>query len=271
MAGAFRPSDLAIALLSTGLVQAALFWVLFSASSSAVRANISDDNARPIAVAITPVSSLATARPAGGALPRAWQRHTRGPSTDVHAGGKTAHPAVPPSERGAEETSPSPPTEPNPSPPDPDSLGAAQATAQAQDPARDSDASPFASSSADDGDGDSDSDRGDGLKARAINLYRAELVSWFMSKFEIRGKLPFDLLRGLRAVAAVSLTADHTVTGYHLIVVSGNPVFDAQVRASLAGIEESGAPLPPPPPLYPELLGNTLSVSFQCTARKDCE
>jgi hypothetical protein len=129
------------------------------------------------------------------------------------------------------------------------------------------DASPFEDSD----EGDADGDDADGLKTRAIGIYRLEMVSWFMSKFEIRGKLPFDILRNLRAVAAITISPDHTVTGYRLAVESGNAIFDEQVRATLGRLAASGAPLPPPPPLYPELLGSTLSVSFKCTTRRDCE
>ncbi len=239
IAGIFRPSDVVIAVASTAGVQVALFLAFFSTSSAAVRANISDDNAQPIAVAITPVSSIPGAPHHAGKIPKAWRRQARSPaSAEPVPGNKTAQ---------------EPPARPE----------------QTEQHTSTDDASPFEDS--DDGDGDSDGGKGDGLKARAINLYRLEFVSWFMSKFEIRGKLPFDTLKNLRAVAAVSVAPEHTVTGYSLAVVSGNDVFDEQVRTTLTKIQESGAPLPPPPPLYPELLGSTLSVSFKCTARKDCE
>jgi hypothetical protein len=102
-------------------------------------------------------------------------------------------------------------------------------------------------------------------------LYRAQLASWFLSRFNIRGKVPFDTLRGLRAVASVSVGPDRTVTGSSLVSPSGNSVFDVEVRATLSSVQSSGAVLPAPPPMYPDVLGQTISVSFQCTIRSLCE
>ncbi len=263
IAGVFRPTDVVIAVVSTAGVQVALFLAFFSTSSSAVRANISDDNARPIAVAITPVSSIPGTPHHTGKIPRAWRRHPRSAaSTEPSA---PSHKIVPETTKPPEPAETDETTKPAEPPP-----ANSQDSEQPGPPASD-DASPFEESGEESGDGESDGDDANGLKTRAINIYRLELVAWFMSKFEIRGKLPFDTLKNLRAVAAVSVSPDHTVTGYRLAVESGNPVFDEQVRSTLTKIQESGAPLPPPPPLYPELLGSTLSVSFKCSARKDCE
>lgn len=258
IAGVFRPTDLVIAAVSTAGVQVALFLAFFSTASPAVRANISDDNARPIAVSITPVSSIPGPAHHEGRLPKAWRRHARSTaSVEPHAGNKIT-PDTAQTPEPADEQEATKPVEP--------AAPSTDDSEQRSSPTAD-DASPFEDSD----DSGSDGDNANGLKTRAINIYRIELVAWFMSKFEIRGKLPFDTLKNLRAVAAVLLSPDHTVTGYRLAVESGNAVFDEQVRSTLTKIQESGAPLPPPPPLYPELLGNTLSVSFKCTARRDCE
>lgn len=258
IAGIFRPTDVVIAVGSTAGVQVALFLAFFSTSSAAVRANISDENAHPIAVAITPVSSIPGPPHHPGRLPKAWRRHARSAaSPEPFSPNRTSQEPAARPERAEEQA----PTRPNEAaPPSADK-------SEPQDSPGSDDASPFEDS----GDGDSEGDDADGLKSRAVSLYRLELVAWFMSKFEIRGKLPFATLRGLRAVAAVSVSADHTVTGYSLAVASENAVFDEQVRSTLTKIQESGAPLPPPPPLYPELLGSSLSVSFKCTNRRDCE
>lgn len=240
----FRPSDVVIAIVSTVGVQVVLFLAFFSASSPTVRANILDDHARPVAVAITPVSSIPGFPNRLGKLPRAWQRQGKA---------LTGRPG-----KGTSDEAEQQPTE---------SAGSSAGDAERPGGSTEDDASPFENSD----DGASDGDRGNGLETRAIDLYRVELVSWFMSRFEIRGKLPFETLKNLRAVAALSVSPEHTVDGYRVTVESGNPVFDAQVRATLAKIQETAAPLPPPPPLYPELLGKTLSVSFKCTVRRDCE
>jgi hypothetical protein len=109
------------------------------------------------------------------------------------------------------------------------------------------------------------------LRARALDMYRSELVTWFMSRFEIRGKIPFDTLKGLQAVVSVRVMPTHQIGGYDLAEPSGNAVFDAEVRGALERIEASGATIPPPPPLYPNALGSSLSIRFACSVRSRCE
>jgi hypothetical protein len=120
-------------------------------------------------------------------------------------------------------------------------------------------------------DGGAGEGESDGLKMRAIGLYRAQLAAWFLVRFHIRGKIPFAILKGLHTIAIVSIAPDHTMSGYRLVSESGNPIFDAQVRATLDRIQSGGASLPAPPPWYPDLLGSSLSVSFKCTVRSECE
>jgi len=52
---------------------------------------------------------------------------------------------------------------------------------------------------------------------------------------------------------------------------SGDATFDAEVQATLARIQSSGAELPAPPPMYPDMLGQSLPVGFQCSLQKFCE
>jgi hypothetical protein len=52
---------------------------------------------------------------------------------------------------------------------------------------------------------------------------------------------------------------------------SGEPTFDAEVQATLARIQSSGTELPAPPPNYPEILGKSQPIGFQCTIRRQCE
>jgi hypothetical protein len=47
------------------------------------------------------------------------------------------------------------------------------------------------------------------------------------------------------------------VTAFSITKPSGNAVFDAKVNSTLAGMV--GQELPPPPPLYPDILGSTVT------------
>jgi hypothetical protein len=111
----------------------------------------------------------------------------------------------------------------------------------------------------------------DPLKARAADMYRAQLASWFVSRFNIKGKIPFDKLKTLHASAVVSVTPDRRVGSFNIVSPSGDPTFDSEVRATLSSIQSSGAELPAPPPNYPDMLGKSLPVGFQCTVQKYCE
>jgi hypothetical protein len=106
---------------------------------------------------------------------------------------------------------------------------------------------------------------------RAIALYRAQLANWFVADFQIRGKIPFEKLKTLRAATVLTLTGDRLVSSFSLVKPSGDPTFDAEVQATLMRIQSRAAPLPAPPPTYPDLLRQTLCVEFQCTVQKFCE
>ena len=64
------------------------------------------------------------------------------------------------------------------------------------------------------------------------------------------------------------MTADRKVGSFSIVKPSGDPTFDAEVQATLSRIQSSGAELPAPPPMYPDMLGQSLPVGFQCTVRE---
>lgn len=111
----------------------------------------------------------------------------------------------------------------------------------------------------------------DPLKAHAVSLYRSQLDSWFSSRFRIRGQIPFETLKTLRARVTVNVSSNRTVESFQIVSSSGDETFDSKLRASLDAIQSSGAELPPPPPMYPDILGQSLSLSFSCTNRRLCE
>ncbi|MBK6465370.1 MAG: hypothetical protein IPF92_30855 [Myxococcales bacterium] len=253
---AFRPSEVVVAAGAAVLAQLAVVALFLLPPPAPVTVAISDDNARPLAVSITPVALLKKGSQNPGKLPSAWERKAK---------------------VSKEETAqPSPHADVDTPPKNPRDAGAVAAT----------DAGPSVATSAE-GDGGAGeagasatlgaaagSDHGtetDPLKGRAADLYRAQLASWFLAHFQIRGKVPFETLKTLRGEAIVSIGNDRRMGGYSVVGLSGNAAFDAEVEATLARVRASGGELPPPPPNYPDMLGKTLSVGFRCTVRSQCE
>jgi hypothetical protein len=109
----------------------------------------------------------------------------------------------------------------------------------------------------------------DPLKARAVSQYMAKILAWFNARFTPpAGEIPCDELKRLRSSVAVSVGGDRTVTSFSVRSPSGNAIFDARVQKVMQGVV--GAELPPPPPLYPDILGTVVSPVFSGQAAK-CE
>jgi hypothetical protein len=101
----------------------------------------------------------------------------------------------------------------------------------------------------------------DPLKARAVSQYMARILGWFNARFSPPvGQIPCDELKGLSTAVAATVGGDRSVSGYSITRPSGNATFDAKVRATMDSIV--GQQLPPPPPLYPDILGATVSPVF---------
>jgi hypothetical protein len=111
----------------------------------------------------------------------------------------------------------------------------------------------------------------DPLKAHAVSLYKQRLNDWFSSRFPIRGKIPFETLKNLHATVVITFSSERTVAGFNITSPSGNAVFDDVLRSSLAGIQSSGTEVPPPPPMYPDILGESRAFFFNCKDRSRCE
>ena len=259
----FGAQDVTIACAVAVLAQL-LFVAAFSMPSpKLVQADISNDNAQPIAVAITPILKLGSKTPTK--VPSQWQR--RRP-----VAAKTEPTAAVPSPQ-AEKTvdaipktnvadaavarevvvDSGPPAPTNPTAPESSSAVATVASTQGSEQ------------------GAANGTETDPLKARAADMYRAQLASWFASHFQIRGKVPFDKLKTLHAAATVTVSGDRKVGSFSVTRPSGDPTFDAEVQSTLSRIQSSGAELPAPPPMYPDMLGQSLPVGFQCTVQKLCE
>ncbi len=88
----------------------------------------------------------------------------------------------------------------------------------------------------------------DPMKARWVSQYQMKVLAWFNARFTPPSSgAPCEQLKKLRAAVAANVGGDRTVIGYVLTASSGNPTFDAKVRATMDGIV--GQQIPPPPPL----------------------
>ncbi len=109
----------------------------------------------------------------------------------------------------------------------------------------------------------------DPLKARALDLYKAKILSWFQVRFRPPTELACDVLHSLNASAQITVGPDRTITGYTLTGPTNNDVFDSKVRATLEAMV--GQQLPPPPPLYPDLSPGTLLHPILSGKAAQCE
>lgn len=96
----------------------------------------------------------------------------------------------------------------------------------------------------------------DPLKARAVNLYRLKLIGWFTARFRPPvGEIPCEELKKLSSSVSVNVGPDRSVASYSA-APSGNAIFDAKVRSTMDSLK--GQQLPPPPPLYPDILESSI-------------
>jgi outer membrane biosynthesis protein TonB len=116
-------------------------------------------------------------------------------------------------------------------------------------------------------DGSAEGTETDPLKARAVDLYRSKILSWFNARFRPPvDQIPCGELKDLAASVSVQVGADRTVAGYTITRPSGNAVFDAKVRSTMDAL--IGQELPPPPPLYPDILGTTVQPRLSGSGAK---
>jgi hypothetical protein len=263
----FSAWEIALGMIVAVAAQAGGLLLLRTGGGSAGRADISDERSRPLSVAITPVVDDAPALKLGskrapGQLPDRWV-------------------APRPVERAVTPATPAPRA-----PPTPKAASTAASldagpppAAPTAEPAKETDQAvvvpeagpPPVATVEGAPDGIREGTETDPLKAHAVDLYRSQLVAWFANRFVIRGKLPFDTLKELRASAVVNVGPDRAVTGFQITEPSGNATFDEALNASLAAIVSGGAELPAPPPNYPDILQSTQRITFRCDQRSQCE
>jgi hypothetical protein len=149
--------------------------------------------------------------------------------------------------------------QPDAAPPPPDAEVAAQvdqvlldAGASPDSPNVDTEGSP---------DGVKEGTETDPLKARVLSQYQAKIHAWFNARFRQPTQIECATLKGLRASVVVSVGADRQVASYSIVKPSGNAEFDARVKSSMDN--NIGQQLPPPPPLYPDVLNTNIRPIFQ--------
>jgi hypothetical protein len=262
----------AVAALVAGAAQAG-FVALFSAADHAAgRAENTEAPHDEMAVAIDAASDLpllkyGAAKPSTAAgRPTARERTSRGatlPPRSTNASGATAATQILPTLLDTPESPPSPA-------PDSTATSTSAASAPAAGPVLGDAGAPAAATTLGSALGSNVGTEVDPLKARAAASYRSQLDSWFSARFHIRSKVPFNRLEKLAASVVVSVSGRRVVS-FSLSVPSGDPIFDAPLRADLTAIQSSGVELPAPPPTHPELLGAKVSLRFACSIRAYCE
>lgn len=254
----FPKTDIVFATIVALIAQFGFVAMFKLGQAKPVVVDLTDENAKPVSVAITPmVDDLPMLKLGGkkqpGKLPDMWQKPKAAAKKSegeqvASTKADTEHAPTTHSDAGV-------------------ANDAASLDPIAGDAATDPNSNTAGSAAGVDGGKEEDP-----LKAHAKDQYKAEINAWFSARFHIRGKIPFDTLKGLHARVAIDISADRKMSGYDVLGVgSGNDVFDDQLYRDLAAVQASGAVLPPPPENYPDILGSKLFLDFRCTVKAACE
>jgi hypothetical protein len=107
----------------------------------------------------------------------------------------------------------------------------------------------------------------DPLKGRAVSVYRARLIAWFLQRVRIKdGEIPCEELKKLTSRVTASVSPDGTVTGFTVGSPSGNGLYDSRVQTGMQSAV--GQQVPPPPDEYPNILPPSLSLTFTGSSQK---
>jgi hypothetical protein len=257
---AFSPQEFLLAGLLAGVVEMTLFLLIVVAGENALKVSaVKEPEPIPVPLKVTPVLDDAPLLKLGGKkvktkLPDMWKKN-------------------PPVQRFQEASAPSPLAKKTP-----DAIPTSDlAKLDAEAPPPDAevakevdqtllDAGPDAAPTAEGegaADGVKEGTEADPLKARAVSQYQAKIRAWFNARFS-QPEIPCEELKTLSAGVAANVGGDRTVTGFSVTRPSGNATFDAKVQSTMQGT--IGQDLPPPPPLYPDILGSVIPLRFsgQC-------
>jgi hypothetical protein len=251
----FKGREVALAALLALLVEGGmlLLWVYAGAGSAHVAA-APEEGPKEIPIAVKPVVDETPLLKLGGKkkakLPDMWKKQApvqRFEETSAPSAKASKTPEAIPSSKLTPLDASAPP---------PDAEVAKQVDQQLTDAAPDAAPTVEGEGTAD---GVKEGTEADPLKARAVSAYYGKLQGWFNARFRPPSEgAPCAELKKLGASVVVNVAGDRSVGGYSLVKPSGNPEFDARVRTMLDGAK--GEQLPPPPPLYPDILGQSLPL-----------
>lgn len=260
----FKAREVAAAVLLAFLVEASmlLLWVYAGAGSAHVVAAAIEEP-KEIPIAVKPVLDELPLLKLGGKkkakLPDIWKKQA-----PVQRFDETSAPS-PKASKTPEALPTSKLTPLDASAPPPDAEVAKQVDQTLTDAAPDAPPTVEGEGTAD---GVKEGTEADPLKARAVSAYRAKIIAWFQARFHPPvGEIPCEELKTLRATVQVQIGGDRSVGAYTVAKPSGNGIFDTKVRSTLDGLR--GEELPPPPPLYPDILST--SEVFTFTGPSKCE
>jgi hypothetical protein len=262
---AFSPHEILLAGLLAGAIEMGLFLLLIVAGENAMKVQAEKPVEPPaVPMKVTPVLDDAPLLKLGGKkvktkLPDMWRKN-------------------PPVQRFKESSAPSPqakktpdaiPTsalaKPDAEAPPPDAEVAKEVDQTLLDAGPDAEAKVDGEGAAD---GVKEGTETDPLKARAVSQYTAKLQAWFSARFSPPDEIPCEELKNLKAAVTVQVGGGREVAGFSVTRPSGNALFDAKVQSTLQGAV--GQELPPPPPLYPDILGGSVRPIFSGRGGK-CE
>lgn len=253
----YKPREVALAVLLAFLVEAGILLIWIYAGTGKVHVPASAlETPKEIPIAVKPVLDELPLLKLGGKqkakLPDMWKKQApvqRFEEASAPSAKAAKTPEAIPSSKLAPIDASAPP---------PDAETAKQVDQQLTDAAPEAAPTVEGEGTAD---GVKEGTEADPLKARAVSAYRAKIISWFVSRFHAPvGEIPCEELKSLRASVQVQIGADRSVGAYTVLKPSGNGVFDAKVRATLDGVR--GEELPPPPPLYPDILSTSELFTF---------
>jgi hypothetical protein len=255
---AFSARDVALAGASTALVEAVLFIVVVAAGASSAKIKEKEvAPPAPVPIQVRPVLDDVPLLKQGGKvktkLPEMWKKQA-----PVQRFEEKSAPS-PKASKTPDALPTSPLAKPDASLPPPDAELAKQVDQELTDATPDAAPTVEGEGSPD---GVKEGTETDPLKARAVSQYIAKLVSWFNARFKspTSAEIPCEELTKLSSSVAVSVNPDRSVAGFSVRSPSGNAIFDARVQSTMQGT--IGAELPPPPPLYPEILPPVITPRF---------
>lgn len=249
---AFSPQEVLLAGLLAGAIEMGLFLLLVIAGENALKVRAATEpEPASVPIKVMPVLDDAPLLKLGGKkvktkLPEMWKKQ-------------------PPVQRFQESSAPSPDAKKTP-----DAIPtSALAKLDAEAPPPDAevakevdqtllDAGPDAAPTAEGegaADGVKEGTETDPLKARAVSQYFGKIQGWFNARFA-QPEIPCEELKKLSASVSATVSGERTVASFTIVRPSGNATFDAKVQSTMQG--SIGQELPPPPPLYPDILGSVL-------------